>query len=397
MTDGGAAQDTATAATDGRGGRWARLRRHRLPVSAGVLALLAAGTAVPLALAGNEDEPCREIPAATRALAADPAAATRALDPGDDLSRMDAVRAVLRYDNPCGDGAKVLGEAVEAATLASGPGTPHTLAQARAAYGVAAALDGADLPGGMAPGIARMLADYVVDEARYLAHSDQAEGPAVPAGAAAPDPLGWTPYGRFLAPGEAHADFEYEQPYGDAEADPEQLVAELAEDPEAFAILYDAERAYLAHYLERLTRQGGDPGFRPDPKEKSEYARTATTWPDNDLEDIAERIGNLMKHRAAHAREGTTGDLAAYDGTVRRHTRGAYLAAPRRVTARPPMAAVAARPVSGPVRGDLTDGRHQMFTTFDAWARQRAVPDERAAAMRQIIDDAYVRGLWMRF
>ncbi|ADI12935.1 hypothetical protein SBI_09817 [Streptomyces bingchenggensis BCW-1] len=30
----------------------------------------------------------------------------------------------------------------------------------------------------------------------------------------------------------------------------------LAADPESFAVLYDAERAYLAYYLERLGRDG---------------------------------------------------------------------------------------------------------------------------------------------
>jgi hypothetical protein len=392
MSDGGAAQDTATANES----TW--LTRRRLLVSALALALLATGTAVPLVLAADDDEPpCQKIPATTRALAAQPAAATRALDPGDDMSRMDAVRRTLRYDNPCGDGGKVLGEVVEAATLASGPGTPHTLAQARAAYGVVAALDGAEVPEGMAPGVARMLADYVVDEARYLSHDPDRTAPAVPAEASAPDAQGWTSYGRFLAPGEAHTDFEYEQPYGDAEADPEWLVGELAKDPEAFAVLYDAERAYFAYYLERLTRQGGDPDFRPDPKARSGYESTATTWPDNDLEDIAERVGNLMKHRTGHAWEGGIDDLAAYDKAVRRHTRGAYRPAARQVMTRPPMAAIAARPVSGPLQGDPMDGRYQLFTVFDAWARERGVPRERAAAMRQIVDDAYVRGLWMRF
>jgi hypothetical protein len=104
-----------------------------------------------------------------------------------------------------------------------------------------------------------------------------------------------------------------------------------------------------------------------------------------------------MKHRAALAREGTTDDLAAYDDVVRRHLRGTYRAAPRQVTTRPPMAAIAARPVDGPLEGDPMDGRHQLFTVFDAWAKDRGVPAGRAAAMRQIIDDAYVRGLWMRF
>jgi hypothetical protein len=267
------------------------------------------------------------------------------------------------------------------------------VAQARAAYAVVAALDWAEVPDGMAPGLARMLADYVVDEARYLSSSDDATGPAATSEQAAPDREGWSRYGRFLAPGEAHADFEYTYPVLDARTHPDRLVEEVAQKPEAFAILYDAERAYFAHYLERLTSQGGDPDVRPagDPRDGS----APTTWPDNDLEDIAQRIGALMRHRATHTRSGEIPDVAAFDRAVRQHTRGAHRPAARRLTTRPPMGDIADRPVSGPLRGDLTDGRHQLLTVLDAWAEARNVPEARAAAMGQIIDNAYVRGLWL--
>ncbi|MEW2074727.1 hypothetical protein AB0941_13990 [Streptomyces sp. NPDC013433] len=393
MRDGG--QDEQVDA-DARPGRLALLRRHWLLSSAVALVLLATATAVPLALADSGDgPPCREVPASTRALAKDPAAATRALDPGDDMSRFPAVRELVRHERPCGDGAEALGAVVEAATRAARPGAPHTVAQARAAYAVVAALDWAEVPDGMAPGVARMLADYVVDEARYLSPSDDGTGPAVTAEQAAPDEHGWTAYGRFLAPGEAHADFEYRDPVSDAAAHPDRLVGELARDPEAFAILYDAERAYFAHYLERLTSQGGDPDFRPGKEPRGASTSTATSWPDNDLEDIAGRIGSLMRHRAAHARKGEIPDLAAFDRAVRRHTRGAYLPAVRRLTTRPPMGDIADRPVSGQLRGELADGRRQLFAMLDAWAEARSVPGARAAVMRQIIDNAYVLGLWM--
>ncbi|MEU4929218.1 hypothetical protein AB0G54_22285 [Streptomyces yokosukanensis] len=56
------------------------------------------------------------------------------------------------------------------------------------------------------------------------------------------------------------------------------------------------------------------------------------------------------------------------------------------------MGSIARRPVSGPVRGDLMDGRGQMFLTPDAWAEARTVPAARAAAIRQVLDDAYVKG-----
>ncbi|MGX1128796.1 hypothetical protein RKD49_000986 [Streptomyces glaucescens] len=389
MRDGGATpEDTATdEAAERSGGRFARLRRHRLLTSAVALALLAAGTAVTLVLADSgEDRPCRRIPASTRALAEDPAAATRALDPGDDLSRYPAVRDLLSPDDLCADGAEALGKVIEAATRASGPGAPHTMGQARGAYAVVAALSWADIPDGMAPSVARVLADYVVDEARYLSPSSFATSPVAPPESAEPDERGRSRYGRFLAPGEAHVDFEYHDPVADAEPEPDHLVAELAGNPEAFAILYDAERAYFAHYLERLTQEGGDPAARS----------SATVWPDNDLEDIAQRVGALMQHRAEHTKEGAIPDLAAFDGAVRRHTRGAYEAAPRQLTTRPPMGDIADRPVSGPLRGDLADGRHQLLTVLDAWAEDRGVPEGRARVLRQLVDDAYLRGVWLR-
>lgn len=182
----------------------------------------------------------------------------------------------------------------------------------------------------------------------------------------------------------------------DAAARPDRLVGELVRDPEAFAILYDAERAYFAHYLERLTDRGGDPDFRPaDGEPRDAYASTATTWPDNDLQDIAERVGALMKHRAAHTRDGAIPDVAAFDEAVARYTRGAYRAAAREVTGRPPMGDIADRPVSGPMRGEPTDGRHQLLTVLGARAEARNVPEARAAAMRRIVDNAYVRGIWL--
>ncbi|GKQ39340.1 hypothetical protein [Streptomyces sp. A012304] len=376
-------------------GRFTRLRWHPLLTSAVALALLATAVVVPLVLtASGDDTRCQEIPASTRALAEDPAAATRALDPGDDLARFDAVRALLVHEHPCGDGGRILGDVVDAATRATGLGNPHTLPQARGAFAVAAALRGVELPDGMAPGVARMLAQYVVDQHRYVSSDEDAGLPAVPARSAEPNAEGWTTYGRFLAPGEAHADFEHAQPYTDVHADLEELVAELAKDPEAFAILYTAERAWFAYYLERLDGQGRDPDYRPVP-DKDQFDSPVTYWVDNDLEHMTDRIGTLMKYRAHYARNGTIPDLTAFDATVRRYTRGSYLAHSTQVTSRPPMAGIAARHPSGRVRGDLMDPRHQLFTVLDAWATARKIPRARADAMRQVIDDRYVRALWL--
>lgn len=378
-------------------GPLARLRKHWLLTSAVALAVLVTATAVPVVLADSGDDiPCQEIPASTRALAKDPTAATRALDPGDELTLFGAVRDLLVHENPCGDGGEVLGQVVEAATRAPADGKPHTLAQARAAYAVVAAFDDKDVPAGTAPGLARMLAEYIVDANRYLSPDDEAYTPAVDAASAAADDTGWTDYGRFLAPDEAHADFEHVQPYSSVRADPEALMAELAKDPEAFAILYDAQRAYFAYYLERLTRAGTDPGYHPEPDKDGTPGRT-DTWVDIDLEHLTDRVGTLMNLRARYAREDTVPDLAAFDKAIRQHTRGAYRAATRQVNTRPPTGDIAERWVSGPVRGDLMDGRHQLFTVLDAWTEARNVPQERAAELRQLIDDRYVRALWMTF
>ncbi|MFF4274351.1 hypothetical protein [Streptomyces sp. NPDC001536] len=396
MRDGGAAEDGTSVDAEQPTRPLARLRKHWLLTSAVALAVLATATAVPVVLADSGDEPrCQEIPASTRALAKDPAAATRALDPGDELTLFGAVRDLLVHENPCGDGAEVLGRVVEAATRAP-DGKPHTLAQARGAYAVVAAFDDTEVPAGLAPGLARLLAEYVVDANRYLSPDDEAYTPAADATSAAPDDTGWTTYGRFLAPGEAHADFEHAQPYSSVGADPEALMAELAKDPEAFAILYDAQRAYLAYYLERLTRAGADPDHHPEP-DKDGTPRPADTWVDIDLEHLTDRVGTLMNLRARYAREGTIPDLAAFDRVVQQHTRGTYRAATRQLSSRPPMGDIAERQVSGPVAGDLMDGRHQLFTVLDAWAKARNVPPERASDLRQLIDDRYVRALWMTF
>ncbi|MFG3265744.1 MULTISPECIES: hypothetical protein [Streptomyces] len=366
-----------------------RLKKHRLLASALTLALVATGVAVPLALAGqDEGPPCQEIPATTRALAENPAAATRALDPGDDLNRLDAVRRLLAHEHPCSDGGQALGAVVDAATRATGPDTPHTLAQARAAFGVVAALNDVELPDGMAPGVARMLAQYVVDQHRYLGSDDEAVLPAVPAESTRPNEKGWTTYGRFLAPGEAHADFEHTRPYPRDKADPRDLIAELAKDPQAFAILYAAERAWFAYYLERLDGQGTDPAYQPKPTKY--YPSPRTTWIHYDLEHMADRIGVLMGYRSLYARNGTIPDVTAFDAAVRRHTPGVYLADERQLTGRPPMASIAARKPSGRADENLMDARHELDTVLDAWAAARRIPEARAASLWQIIDNRYV-------
>ncbi|MEV8426193.1 hypothetical protein [Streptomyces niveus] len=383
----------SSAERPGLRGRLRRAGKYQLLVVGSAFVLLVAAVAAALAVTGDEDgEKCHEVPTSVRALADDPAAATKALDPGDDLDRISSATHLLAHDEVCGDGARVLGRVVDAGTRATGPGKPHTAAQARSAYAVAAVLSGQEIPPGLAPGVARMLAEYVVDAGRGddFGGSDATSPVALPNGAL-PDKNGYTELGRFLAPGEVHTRFEYEGIDGDA--DMRTLVAELTEDPQAFAILYDAERANLAAYLERLTDEGGDPGFRPS---RTDRGSGPTTWPDNDLQDLAGRVATLMKHRANHTRDGTISDLDAFDRSVREHTRGTFRPAEKQLKTRLPVGDIAARPVAGLVRGDLMDGRAQLFTVLDSWAEQRNVPERRAAAMRQMMDDFYVRGLWLR-
>jgi hypothetical protein len=393
MNNGGAAN--GGAAEDEVGGtrrpsRPAWLRRHWVLASAVALTLVAGGVAVPLALGPAEDS-CKELPAGLRELAKGPArSATRALDPGDDMSRFDAVRALLPTGDLCGDGGRMLGQVVDAATGADASGKAHTTAQARVVYAVTAAYRAAEVPGGVEPGLARMLAGYVVDTTLLALDDPDANTPAVPASLAAPDEAGWSRFGPFLSPGDAHPDFAFDHS-GALDTELSPLFGQVAKDPQAFAILYDAERAYLGHYLERLTRLGTDPDHHPE-REPGEQRTPATLGIDHDLADIASRIGGLL-HARASARVGDFDDLASFDAAVRRHTRGAYRAAPRQLAGRPPMGSIAGRPVSGPVQGDLMDGRHQMTLTVDAWAAARKVPAGRASAIRQVVAGAHLQAV----
>lgn len=375
-------------------GRFRPLRKHPLLASAVAVVVLAAAVTVPLLLtddAGN----CWRLPASTAALADDPAAATRALDPGDYATLTDRAAKLLvhRDANVCAGEARTLGRVVEAATRAPGAGKAHTVAQARSAYAVVYTLDEARIPDGMAPGVARMLADYVVDTGVYSGFEDKdALATAAPPILAVPDENGYTRFGRFLDPREAHTEFGFSESGQGEETHPDRLVDGLAADPEAFAVLYDAYRAYLAYYLERLDSQGGDPDERPNHSE-SGWNRP-TDLPDSDLRRLAKNVGRLMKLRAVYARDGTIPDLEAFDASVREHTRGVFRPAAGRQDTRPPMGDIADRPAAGPMDGTLMDGRHQLFTVLDGWAERRGVPQRRAADLKQLMDEQYVSGLW---
>ncbi|MGW0570650.1 hypothetical protein [Streptomyces tauricus] len=371
-------------------------RRRWIVVGVGAgVAVLVAAVSIPLAVSGSGSgsaEPCRQVSPAERALADDPAAATSALDPGEDLARLPRIRELLAHRSVCGDGAGALGAVVNAATRATGPGEPHTMAQARGAYAVATVLRDREIPAGLAPGVARVLAEYVVDaEILDPLNASEANRPAVPAKEARPNREGFSWLGRFLAPGEAHAVFGHTAGGLGTSADIESLVAQLAKDPEAFAILYDAGRAHFAYYLERLTDEAGDPDHRPSTDKR--FESTPQDWPDFDLERMAGRIGDLMRFRAQHIRDGTIADAAAFDSAVREHTRGTFRPAVRQLATRPPMGDIADRPTAGRPAGDLMDGRYQLFTVLDTWADARGVSAERRAQLRQSTDDGYVIAL----
>ncbi|MFI0242703.1 hypothetical protein [Streptomyces sp. NPDC016845] len=318
---------------------------------------------------------------------------------------MSRARQLLDHDTYCGDGARDVGRVIVAAA-SSAPGKPHSAPQARSAYAVLSALSGrSGIPAGLETAVARVMAEYVVDVARaQSAGIDRdATGPVEPGtGAAALDDAGRAEYGPFLDPRETHAAFGYEdRPAGAEYVTSDVLTSRLSRNPEAFAILYDAERAYFAYYLERLTDRGGDPAARLTAERKADAEKSASDWrrydltqPDTDLGGIAERIGTLAGLRTAYATDGDIEDLATFDRLVREHTRGAYRPSARRVTARPPMNTIAARRTTGDVRGDLFDGREQLNAALEGWVRERGVSAERAAQLRDLVDERYVSGLW---
>ncbi|MEU1656955.1 hypothetical protein [Streptomyces griseofuscus] len=348
MTHGGAAAEEAPGVRPAAGakrgrGRFSWSRRHPWLASAMALAVVAGGVAVPLAL-GGAGPSCRQLPAATRESAGNPAAATKALDPRDDMSGFPAPRALLPTGRLCGDGRRVLGTVVAEATgtAAAGTtatGTEHTPGQARAVWAVVVGYGGAEVPPGAEPGRARMLAGYTADTTRASAVSLDAKSPAVPArSATATDETGRSRFGAFLSPTAWNA---------------------------------SPTRAPTPATSPGRCRRGGR---TPRPGEST---ATWTTSP-------AASAACCAPGRAPPAPDTSTSPptTGPYDGTPR--------VAPTRLTTRPPMGGIAGRPVSGPVRGDLRDGREQLSRTLDAWAKARKVAAARAAAMRQILDDGYI-------
>ncbi|RFU84630.1 hypothetical protein DY218_21525 [Streptomyces triticagri] len=344
--------------------------------------VVTAGVGVPRLAGGG----CASVPASAKRLGDDPVAATKALDPGDDLARLADVRRLLGHEKVCGDGAEALGRAVVAATVPAA-GRPLSPAQARASYAVVQAFTEEGPPAEMAPYVARMLASQPVDRARQGVTDIREPGAPVYTAADIARDGSAGKVGRFLHPDEAHPIHEYRPP-----AAPGRLSAlavltrELARGPEAFAILYDAERAYLAHYLERLDDRALLPGRTAGESWRVEW----------DLKGSAERIAELLQYRYDHGQDGGIEDMAGFDREVRRHVRGAYVPASRLVKSRPPMGDSARRAPSGKLDGDLFDGRGQILRVLDGWVRDRGVREARAGELRGLCENAYVRGWWLR-
>jgi hypothetical protein len=360
-----------------------------LPVA---VVVAAAGTAVALT-AGDDDRPCRRVPASVRALADDPAAATKALDPGEDLSRYSVMTRLLSEEHlhTCDGQGAILGKALLNAST-GGAGKPHTLAQARVAYAAASALskESDPLPAGMSPYVARLLADYIVDVQRtWYGNPDRREF-VRPAGTYE-ESREWA--GEFPNRQDATAAFSVADNGQHTKVFFERVIGRIATDPEAFAVLYDAYRAYFAYYLERLDSDGRVPSMRDEEDEEYDSAKRTA---DNDLGMAARDIGSLMQLRANAAQDGTIPDAAAFNRSVHEHSRGVFPAASGPVTSTPPMGDIARRGTAAgtkPPAAEYLDGRHQLFAVLDQWGKDRKVSAGRIADLRVEIDESFVNGM----
>ncbi|MDW6057042.1 hypothetical protein SAZ11_01705 [Streptomyces sp. FXJ1.4098] len=165
----------------------------------------------------------------------------------------------------------------------------------------------------------------------------------------------------YARPREAHTIFYYE---GSGPAPLRRVMDRLAADPESFAILYDAERAYLAYYLERLGKDGLDPSVRG----------MELDWTELELAYVSDFIAELMSARAEAIEEGDILDADAFDRSVHRHSKGTYRTAAHRVTSHPAQDTIARRKAI-PAREDgFLDGSEQLLLKSPAveGARQRS-------------------------
>ncbi|MFF9560329.1 hypothetical protein ACF1DY_31515 [Streptomyces albus] len=379
-------------------------RRTLYLVAAGVLVLAVVAVLVPVLLPERDGaSECRKAPVSARALARDPARAAAALDPGETVERTGPLKRLLRpgghplCEGP--DGTDLAGRALVAATTGRTaeeagdddvPARPHTERAARVAHATVLLLGRGrdqylpDFPLGLNRYLALMFAAYIQDTSSAATHGappDWQHPTVTDEEAEYEDGGNWaTPFPNGH---DVHVVFPgYELA--------RKVIGRVAADPRAFATLYDAERARYAFYLERLTDDAQEPGNR------TEDGLMPT---ETELEQSATFVADLMASRTKAVHEGLAPSLAGFDRAVLRHTRGLYHPAGHRVRSRPSAATLAQRrPDRTAGTGEkaarrLMDGRIQLFTVFDAWAKGRGVPPGRAERLRVAMDSRYVRAL----
>ncbi|POX42756.1 hypothetical protein C3486_04090 [Streptomyces sp. Ru73] len=364
-------------------GRW-------LGILAVVLVLGTAAALVPV-IGKAAGFGCRDAPASMVALAKDPRAATRALDPGQDLSRIGRVKKLLGNDaDPlCADedGVGVAGPALVAA--ATGGGRMHTMPMARVAHAavmtVGEEYEEANVPDGLQPYLARILVAYIADAHRDITGTTYRKIPAVLGRDAEytgkDQSANWA--AAYPVPREAHALFSRQW---DGRA-LKSAVRALATDPKSFAMLYDAERAYLAYYLERLGQDAIQPAQHD---QKNAYLATEL-----EMRSTGWMIATLMQSRQELAKRVDDADLKAFDDAVFRASRGTFRAAPRQVTTSPAASTIASRPATAAHRKHFLDGDRQVLDIYDRWAGQRHIKRATAAHYRDKLHDAYLTRMGM--
>ncbi|WP_019354873.1 hypothetical protein [Streptomyces sp. AA1529] len=382
--------------------RGAASRRTVLLAGAGVLTLALLAVLVPALLLGEDgSEECRQAPDSARAQARDPERAAQELDPGEGVTRTGPLKRLLRTTGSplCegADGTQLAGRALVAATTGRTtadqhePARPHTERAARVAHAAVLLLSRGneryqpDFPLGLNPYLARMFASYIHDTSRSLVRGaplDWKAPTATDEEAEYSDGSGnWaTP---FPSGHDVHVVFpEFERA--------QKVVRRAAASPRAFATLYDAERARFAWYLERLTDTAREPGGKPE---------SGALSAEMELEQSATFVAELMGSRTVAVRDGLAPSLAQFDRAVLRHTRGLYHPADHRVRTRSSTAALAQRsPDASAGQGKqaaerLMDGRVQLFAVFDAWARERGIPEGLAERIRIRMDTRYASSL----
>ncbi|MFG3252248.1 hypothetical protein [Streptomyces sp. NPDC048172] len=410
-----------------------RPQRILLAVSAALVVLVLAGVSLVVPW-GEDATACRTAPGSARTLAQDPARAAAALDPGKEATRTAPLEKLLRTEGAplCENekGTRVAGRALVAAATGrtveeqDERARPHKARSARIVHAAVRVLgenaeDGeARFPAALAPYVARALAAYIADVQRDLSFGgprDWAHPAASTEDARYEDGSGnWA--SPFPRPGEYHAVFG--RVGGSPEPDLKAVIHRLTLSPQAYAILYDAERAHLAGYLERLGDDADEPAEKPrtaaerreaekrrkirEKKGIKEYREDPLTGTELELGDFARLTAILARGRTDQVENGAVPDLAAYDRAVLRHTKGLYRASGHRVSGTPPPQGTYAqrRPDAPAGKGNraaerLMDGRVQLFAAFDAWARERDIPRGTADRLRTEADTRY--GLTLRY